>query len=114
MLNWRSTLPDLEDAGDFARDQLRSVSKSAKEVSSQLESWANDGYGAVRDAARSDAAFWGAITVGMGACIGGMYALWTTATKSPQGKRMVRSMAKNIRMSRKRVARAVAAARAQR
>ena len=69
MFNSRSKNP--------AMDQLlSSVGKSARHLSDQIDTWASDGYEAVRDAAKSDAAFWGAISVGIGAAAGGLYALW--------------------------------------
>ena len=60
-----------------AMDQLLSnVGKSARQLSDQIDTWATDGYEAVRVAAKSDAAFWGAISMGIGAAAGGVYALW--------------------------------------
>lgn len=63
-----------------AVDQLLSaahgVGKSARQLSNQIETWASDGYESVRYAAKSDAAFWGAISMGIGAAAGGLYALW--------------------------------------
>jgi prophage DNA circulation protein len=110
MLNWRSTLNDVEDAGEYAMDQLLSAADSVGKS-------ARDGYKAVVKGAKSDAAFWSAITVGMGACAGGMFALWRFATGNPRGKRlvrdgkrMVRSVTKSIDRNSKSVARAVAAA----
>ena len=94
MLNWRNTLPDLEDAGDFAMDQLRNAAKSARDVSGQIESWATDGYEAIRDAARNnDAAFWGAVSVGMGALMGGLFALWRSSGGKPRRGRKPSTMA---------------------
>jgi hypothetical protein len=121
MFNKRSTLSELGDAGDYAMDQLlsaaNSVGKSARQVSSQIEDWANDGYETVRDAAKSDAAFWGAISLAMGAAAGGLFSLWRFASNDPRGKRlvrdgkrMVRSVAKSVNVNKKRFARAVAAA----
>jgi hypothetical protein len=108
MLNWRNTLSDVEDAGEFAKNQMlsaaNSAAKSAKGVSSQIESWATDGYEAIRDAAkRGDAAFWGAISVGMGALMGGLYALWRSSGRKPgRGRRRsARSMAVSSGMGRK-------------
>lgn len=96
MLNWRNTLPDFEDAGDFAMDQLRTAAKSARDVSSQIESWATDGYEAIRDAAKNnDAAFWGAVSVGMGALMGGLFALWRSSGQKPSRGRKARTVAAN-------------------
>src|SRR5579883_2252667 len=107
MLNWRNTLPELEDAGEYAMDQLRSVAngaaKSMRDVSGQIETWASDGYDAIRDAAESEpAAFWGAVTVGMGALIGGMFAWWQTSGKKQSRGRgqKVRSVAVSSGMGR--------------
>ena len=114
MLNWRSTLPDIEDAGGYAMDQLLSAAKSVSKS-------ASDGYKSLTGTRKSDAAFWGAITLGMGACAGGLFALWRFTSSNPRGKRMVRdgkrmvrsvskSIDKSIDMGKKRVAGAVAAA----
>src|SRR5438105_414807 len=112
MLNWRSTLPDIEDAGEYAMDQLLSAAKSVSKS-------ASDGYKSLTGTRKSDAAFWGAITLGMGACAGGLFALWRFASSNPRGKRIVRdgkrmvrsvskSIDKSIDMGKKRVAGAVA------
>lgn len=107
MLNWRNNRSGLEEAGDYAMDQLRSIANGAAKS-------ARDGYKAVGG---DDAAFWGAISLGMGACAGGLFGLWRFATKNPRGKRMVRdgkrlvrSVTKTMNQSSKQVARAVAAA----
>lgn len=93
MLNWRNNRSGLEEAGDFAMDQLRSVAntaaKSARDVSSQIESWATDGYESLRDVAESEpAAFWSGVTIAMGALAGGLFALWqTSGSKQRRGRR---------------------------
>jgi len=69
MFNSRSKNPAMDQI-------LSSVGKSARQLSDQIDTWASDGYQAVRGAAKSDAAFWGAISVGIGAAAGGLYALW--------------------------------------
>jgi hypothetical protein len=89
MLNWRNNRSGLEEAGEYAMDQLRSVAntaaKSARDVSSQIESWATDGYESLRDAAESEpAAFWSAVTIGMGALAGGLFAWWQTSGSKPR------------------------------
>src|SRR5438874_8375456 len=110
MLNWRSTLSDIEDAGEYSMDQLLSAAKSVSKS-------ASDGYKSLTGTAKSDAAFWGAVSLGMGAAAGGLFALWRFATTNPRGKRLVRdgkrvarSVTKTVNMNGKRVARAVAAA----
>ncbi len=93
MLNWRNNRSGLEEAGEYAMDQLRSVAnsaaRSARDVSSQIESWATDGYESLRDVAESEpAAFWSAITIGMGALAGGLFAWWqTSGSKQRRGRR---------------------------
>ena len=103
MLKWRSTLPAVEDAGEYAMDQLvsaaNSAAKSARDVSSQIESWATDGYKSIRHAAKSEPAFWGVMTVGIGAMIGGLYALWRSSGKKPGRSRKARTMAVSSGMS---------------
>ncbi len=97
MLNWRSTLPAVEDAGEYAMDQLlnvaNSAAKSARDVSSQIESWATDGYETIRDVAKSEPAFWGALTIGMGALAGGLFALWRSSGSKPRRRRSARTVA---------------------
>lgn len=92
MFNWRNTLSDVEDAGEYAMDQLlsaaNSAARSARDVSGQIESWATDGYEAIRGAAKkNDPAFWGAISVGMGALMGGLFALWRSSGQKPRRRR---------------------------
>lgn len=100
MLNWRNNRSGLEEAGEYAMDQLRSVAntaaKSARDVSSQIESWATDGYESIRDVAESEpAAFWSAVTIGMGALAGGLFAWWQTSGSKPRRgrRRSARTMA---------------------
>ena len=107
MLNWRNNRSGLEEAGEYAMDQLRSVAdtaaKSARDVSSQIESWATDGYESIRDAAESKpAAFWGAVTIGMGALAGGLFAWWQTSATKPRRTRRgsARTMAVRSGMNR--------------
>ena len=107
MLNWRNNRSGLEEAGEYAMDQLRSVAntaaKSARDVSSQIESWATDGYESVRDMAESEpAAFWSGVTIAMGALCGGLFAWWqTSGSKQRRGRRRsARTMAARSSMSR--------------
>lgn len=107
MLNWRNNRSGLEEAGEYAMDQLRSVAstaaQSARDVSSQIESWATDGYESVRDMAESEpAAFWSAVTIGMGALAGGLFAWWQTSgsKQRPGRRRSARTMAVRSGMSR--------------
>ena len=98
MLNWRKTLPAVEDAGEYAMDQLmsaaNSAAKSARGVSNQIGDWASDGYESIRSVAKKEPeAFWGAVTVGMGALIGGLFALWSSSGRKPRRPRVRRTMA---------------------
>lgn len=115
MLNWRNTLPDFDDAGEYAMDQLRSVAnsaaKSARDVSGQIESWATDGYESMRDAAEAEpAAFWGAVTVAMGALAGGLFAWWQSSGRKPQRGRSRTTRAMAARSGVNRTMRSVGAA----
>jgi len=107
MLNWRNNRSGLEEVGEYAMDQLRNVAdtaaKSARDVSSQIESWATDGYETIRDAAKSEpAAFWSAVTIGMGALAGGLFAWWQTSGSKPRRsrRRSARTMAVRSGMNR--------------
>lgn len=107
MLNWRNNRSGLEEAGDYAMDQLRNVAntaaKSARDVSSQIESWATDGYESLRDVAESEpAVFWSAVTIGMGALCGGLLAWWQTSGRKPRRgrRRSARTMAVRSGMTR--------------
>lgn len=107
MLNWRNHRSGLEEAGDFAMDQLRSVAntaaKSARDVSSQIESWATDGYESLRDVAESEpAAFWSGVTIAMGALAGGLFAWWQTSGRKPRRgrRRSARTVAVRSGMTR--------------
>ena len=114
MLNWRNNRSGLEEAGEYAMDQLRSVAdsaaKSARDVSSQIESWATDGYESLRDAAESEpAAFWGAVTIAMGALAGGLFAWWQTSGSKPRRGRQRSARTMAVRSGMNRVKRAVGA-----
>lgn len=107
MLNWRNNRSGLEEAGEYAMDQLRSVAntaaKSARDVSSQIESWATDGYDSLRDVAESEpAAFWSGVTIAMGALAGGLFAWWQTTGRKPRRsrRRSARTMAVRSGMNR--------------
>jgi hypothetical protein len=107
MLNWRNNRSGLEEAGEYAMDQLRNVAnsaaKSARDVSSQIESWATDGYDSLRDVAESEpAAFWSGVTIAMGALAGGLFAWWQTTGRKPRRSRRLsaRTMAASSGMTR--------------
>ena len=59
-------------ARDSVMRAANQTAASAKEMGEQLEDWAKDGYEAVRERPL----LWGAASLGIGALIGGLYALW--------------------------------------
>src|SRR5262245_22975765 len=82
--NLRNKMPSFEEAADVAKD---SVMRAANEMGGQLEEWAQDGY----DAVRARPIMWGAASLGIGALMGGLYALWQRDAKlgtRPNGKTM--------------------------
>ena len=79
--NLRNKVPSIDEAAEVARDGvMRAASQtatSAREMSEQLEDWAKDGYEAVR----ARPLLWGAASLGVGALMGGLYALWQREAK---------------------------------
>jgi hypothetical protein len=93
----RNPLPRIENAGEMAVDRVKkaanSAGQAAKDATSQLEDWAKDGYGAARDAVKTKPFMWGAASLGFGALLGGLYALWQRG--AAKGKKLpVRARAK--------------------
>jgi hypothetical protein len=86
MLNLRNTTPATEQAKDAAIERASKAAdkaaKSAKEISGQLERWAKDGYGSAREAMKSGQFKWGAASLGFGALVGGLFALWQRNAKA--------------------------------
>jgi hypothetical protein len=78
--NLRNPLPGLESAGDMVVDRIKkaadSAAQAAKNTTSQLEDWAKDGYGSARDVVKTRPLMLGAASLGFGALMGGLYALW--------------------------------------
>jgi hypothetical protein len=78
--NLRNPMPGIENAGEMAVESVKKAadraSKAAKDATGQLESWAKDGYDSARDAAKTKPFMLGAVSLGFGALIGGLYALW--------------------------------------
>ena len=76
----RNPHPGIEKAGEMAVDRVKkaanSAAQAAKDATSQLEDWAKDGYGSARDAVKSKPFVLGAVSLGFGALMGGLYALW--------------------------------------
>jgi|1185.fasta_scaffold1270595_1 hypothetical protein len=77
--NLRNPLPGFENAGemvDTVKKTANRATKAAKDASSQVENWAKDGYGSARDAVKTKPWMLGAASLGFGALMGGLYALW--------------------------------------
>jgi hypothetical protein len=88
MLNLRNTVATVEEAREAAMEHAskvaNSAAKSAKEISSQAEQWAKDGYGSAREAMKTGPFKWGAVSLGFGAVMGGLFALWRRTAKTPR------------------------------
>jgi hypothetical protein len=78
--NLRNPLAGLESAGDMVVDRIKkaadSAAQAAKNTTSQLEGWAKDGYGSARGVVKTKPLMLGAASLGFGALMGGLYALW--------------------------------------
>jgi hypothetical protein len=102
--NLRNKMPSIDEAAEVARDSViwaanqtaASAREMGEQLSEQLEDWAKDGYEAVRERP----ILWGAASLGVGAVIGGLYALWQREAKRdirPNGMAMAaRSRSKRI------------------
>lgn len=96
LINLRNRLPDIEEASGAAFNRAVNAantaaksakdasSKIAKEASSQMEGWAQDGL----DSMRTRPFLWGTASLGMGALMGGLYALWQRKPKRAAAKTM--------------------------
>lgn len=77
MLNkLRNPLSGIENPGEMIRKAAMGAGKAAKHATDRLEDWAKDGYGSARDKAKTKPFAVGAASLGLGAVIGGLYALW--------------------------------------
>lgn len=76
----RNPLPDIENAGEVAVDRVKkaanSAAQAAKDATGQVQGWAKDGYGSAREAVKTKPYMWGAVSLGFGALMGGLYTLW--------------------------------------
>jgi len=98
--NMRNKMPSIEDAAEVARDSVMRAANhtaaSAREMGGQLEEWAKDGF----DAVRARPVMWSAASLGIGALMGGLYALWQREAKRgtrANGKTMpARSRSKQV------------------
>jgi hypothetical protein len=100
--NLRNKVLSMDEATESARDSVMKAAiqtaASAREMSEQLEDWAKDGY----DAVRARPLLWGAASLGVGALMGGLYALWQRDAKRetrPNGTTMA-ARARNKRAMR--------------
>jgi hypothetical protein len=88
MLNLRNRLPDVEEAGGAVVDHVmkaaNTAAQSAKGATVQLEEWA-------KDSVKTRPMIWGAASLGFGALMGGLYALWRKNAK-PNGRISHRTM----------------------
>jgi len=92
--NLRNRLPDIEKTRGLAVDRVlktaNNAAQSAKDVSVQLEEWAKDGF----ESAKKRPLMWGAASLGFGALLGGLWALWRQSTKPQLRTAPLRSRAK--------------------
>jgi hypothetical protein len=74
--NLRNRLPDIEEIAGPTLNRVvnaaNSAAQTAKEASGQLEGWAKDGLGSMK----TRPLMWGTASLGLGALMGGLFALW--------------------------------------
>ena len=74
--NLRNKMPSMDKAADMAKDNVMRVANhtvaSARDVGGHIDEWTKDGY----DAVRARPLMWGVASLGFGALMGGLYALW--------------------------------------
>ena len=93
--NLRNPVPGIENAGEMAKKAANSAAQAAKDATSQLEAWAKDGYGSARDAVKTKPYMWGAVSLGFGALMGGLYTLWRRGpSESPPGRKTLPARAR--------------------
>jgi|HubBroStandDraft_6_1064221.scaffolds.fasta_scaffold1109770_2 hypothetical protein len=89
--NLRNPLPRIENAGEMGVDRVKKAANcaahAAKDATSQFENWVKDGYGSARDAVKAKPFISGAASLGLGALIGGLYALWRRSAAEGQSVR---------------------------
>ena len=97
--NLRTRLPDIEEAREAALDRVAKTAgiaaQTAKNASGHLEEWAKDGL----DSVKSRPLMWSAASLGFGALIGGLFAVWRKAKPSGRVSRRTvpaRSRSKQI------------------
>jgi hypothetical protein len=95
--NLRNPIPGIENAGEMVKKAAIDAAQVAKDATNQIEDWAKDGYDSAMDAVKTKPVMLGAASLGFGALIGGLYALWQRgATKTPSRRKTlpVRARAK--------------------
>jgi hypothetical protein len=94
--NLRIRLPDIEEAREVTVEHVvkaaNGAAQTAKEASEHLEDWARDGL----DFVKSRPLMWAVISLGFGALIGGLFALWRPAKPNgPRARRAVPARARS-------------------
>jgi len=95
--NLRNPIPGIENASEAVKKTAMSAAQAAKDATGQLEDWAKDSYGSARDAVKTKPFVLGAASLGFGALMGGLYALWqrgAAKTRSPRKSLPMRARAK--------------------
>jgi hypothetical protein len=85
--NLRNKLPEIEEAGDAALNRVvsaaNSAAQTARDASGHLEGWAKDGL----DSMKMRPFMWGTASLGVGALLGGLFALWRKPKPARVNKR---------------------------
>jgi len=69
-------LHNLEKAGDMTMDRIKKAANNTVQAAKNTTDWAKAGYGSARDAVTAKPLVLGAASLGFGALMGGLYALW--------------------------------------
>jgi len=69
-------LGNLEKTSDMAVDRMKKAANNTVKAAKNTSDWAKAGYGSARDAVTAKPLVLGAASLGLGALMGGLYALW--------------------------------------
>jgi len=69
-------LGNLEKTSDMAIDRMKKAANNTVQAAKNTSDWAKAGYGSARDAVTAKPLVLGAASLGFGALMGGLYALW--------------------------------------
>jgi hypothetical protein len=83
----RNPLPGIERAGEMVKKAAIGATQIAKDTTSQIEDWAKTGYGSARGVVKTKPFMLGAASLGFGALMGGLYALWQRGAAKSQPAR---------------------------